>query len=142
MQDLYKSKLLDCRYDTETGIFYKYYFGNIEFNDIVYSWNEIIENRIIPEKTSKFILDYTSATYTSAPETASKIAQFYKQNEHIFSGARLAFIMQRSNQVILPVVVDAECSFMSVKPFFTIDRAQYWLRNFTGPTLELSPNNE
>lgn len=126
-QVLYTSEILNCQYDAATGIFYKFYSGSVEFDDIVHSWNEIIENGLIPEKTHKFLLDYSKANYVSGPETARKIAQFYKQNQRIFSGAKIALIMQRPNQVIFPILVDAECAFMSVKPFYTLDAARNWL---------------
>ena len=126
-QTLYASEMLNCRYDAETGIFYKYYSGKVELDDIIHSWNEIIENDLIPEGTKRFLLDYSKANYASAPDTARQIAQFYTEHKDIFSGAQIALIMQRPDQVIFPVLVDAECPFMSVKPFYSFEGALYWL---------------
>lgn len=115
-------------YDPGTGIFRKIHFGDIVFEDVINSWNEIIGENAIPDGTSRFILDYINATFLTDNNGTTQLVKFYKAYSHIFSGSKIALIMNKPDQVILPILVDQEVSGISFKPFCTYEGAIEWLK--------------
>ena len=121
---------INYKYDAATQIFYKYYKGLIDIEDLKSSWLELIDKGLIPSKTKRFLLDYTKATYITTPNSADDILKFYNANKQVFLGAKIALIMQDPDQVVLPILVDQVSSFASFKPFYTANAAIDWLRKF------------
>ena len=115
-------------YDPGTGIFSKIHYGNIVFEDVINSWNEIIGKNAIPDGTSRFILDYINATFLTDDDGTTQLVKFYKAYSHIFSGSKIALIMNKPDQVILPILVDHEVDGIFFKPFCTYEGALEWLK--------------
>lgn len=121
---------IDYYYDPATKIFYKHYFGEIYLEDVLSSWEHILNKNKIPKNTKKFILDYRKGTLIATPEAAGHIADMYENHETIFGGARVAMIMDRPDQVIFPLLVNMEQSIVEFKPFFSLESAIGWLDDY------------
>lgn len=125
--NLYSTKKASCRYDEARRIFYKIYSGDIYFHDLVDTWNEMIGQNLIPEDTCRFVLDYSNATFISSPSGVDDICKFFRAYNHVFAHSRLALIMQKPDQVILPILVNNELTSISVKPFYTLEAGTRWV---------------
>ncbi|ELR71906.1 hypothetical protein C900_02145 [Fulvivirga imtechensis AK7] len=118
---------IGCEFDPQTRIFYKYYSGAIYMEDLIASWEDIIEKGLIPPNTRKFILEYSNGFLVAGPEASTEIAAFYQKHHAIFGGSKVALIMQNPDQVIFPILVNQEQSHVQFKPFYTLEGALEWV---------------
>ncbi|UII33138.1 hypothetical protein LVD17_04765 [Fulvivirga ulvae] len=115
-------------YDAESKIFYKYYYGDIEYIDLIEDWSKLIAENKIPKGVKKFILDYRKANLLTPPHMAMEIANFYKENISWFHHAKVALIMQKPEQVVIPILANEECSDeLEFRPFYTLEAAFSWV---------------
>ncbi|GAA0892692.1 hypothetical protein GCM10009122_23710 [Fulvivirga kasyanovii] len=117
------------KYDAKNNIFYKFHYGGITFEDVIDSWNEIIGKNAIPDGTSRFILDYRKAQYLPEIKEIKRLTNFYKAYDHIFADSKMALLMDKPDQVIIPILVDQEVDRISFKPFCTHEGAVTWLKS-------------
>ena len=115
------------RFDGSTGIMYKYYFGTITLNDIISSWDNAISEKIIPENTKGFILDYTKANLDIEVSKADSVADYYRQHLDIFGGKKIAIITQTPTDIVVPIMVEKKDSGYSSHPFYTVEAAIEWV---------------
>ncbi|ELR70847.1 hypothetical protein C900_03282 [Fulvivirga imtechensis AK7] len=120
-------KKVNCYYDQEKGIFYKKLSGDIYLGDLITSWESIIHAKLFPDHTKQFIIDYREARLRVDPDRVKDIANIYKERNHIFSKAKVALIMQKPEQVIMPILVNEEQCGVEFKPFYTEEAAVEWL---------------
>ncbi len=120
-------KKIEYKLDAPQGIFFKYYYGDIYFKDLELSWEDIIKKKLIPSTIKKFILDYRQANIRFDASKAATIARFYVTHDQIFSHSKIALIMEKPEQVVFPMLVEAEGENFAVKPFYTIEAALEWL---------------
>lgn len=66
---------ISFRYDSEKKIMYKLHYGDIAIEDIINSWEWAFDNKIIPENTKCFLLDYRDAIITNAIKSSSDIVK-------------------------------------------------------------------
>ena len=114
-------------YDAVTGIFYKNYYGNIEIEDLVASWEEVINQGLIPDNVKKFVINYKKATILFPPKYAVDIANFYKKHDDIFAKSRIAMVMETPKQVVFPRLVEDENVNFTIRTFYTMEAAVEWL---------------
>ena len=91
------------------------------------SWEEIINYKLIPKDTKRFVLDYSVGYFVGGPDASREIALFYSKHDEIFKGAKVALIMQDPDQVIFPILVNQEQSSVRFRPFYTLQGALEWL---------------
>lgn len=114
-------------YDDRLKILYKYYYGIIKINDIISSWDEIIENNMIPKLTKGIILDYSNAKLDVAITEYTKIPEYYKKNLSVFGGLKIAILTQKKEDVIVPSLVQLKDDGYLSKPFYTKEAALAWV---------------
>lgn len=122
MEQKFKNK-----YDQETGIFYKYYYGPIEFNDIYESWEYLFKKNQLPEGIKGFIIDYRQATFNMEVNEYKKIVSFYQNNLEKFGGYKFAVITQNTKDITIPTLVATKDKGYQSRPFSTIRGAISWL---------------
>ncbi len=115
------------KFDAETGILYKYYYGEISIYDITSSWNEAFSKNLIPKETKGFILDYQGASFHFKIEEHIKIAEFYRSNLEVFGGFKIAIITTNPKDVIVPTMVEKKDNGYFSKPFSTLPAAIGWV---------------
>ena len=115
------------RFDESTGIMYKYYSGTITLNDIISSWDDAISEKIIPENTKGFILDYTKANLDIEVDKANEVANYYRRHLDIFRGKKIAIITQTPSDIVIPIMVEKKDSGYSSHPFYTLEAAIDWV---------------
>jgi hypothetical protein len=115
------------RFDELTGIMYKYYFGSITLDDIFTSWDDAISQKIIPQNTKGFILDFTKGNFEIELNEYDKIPEYYKQHLEIFGNKKIAIITQTPTDIVLPLLVEKKDSGYSSRPFYTHEAALGWV---------------
>jgi len=114
-------------FDNSRMIFYKYYSGDISYNDFELSWLYIINNQIIPNETRGILLDYRQAMIKSPIDEAFRISSFFSGNIQIFRDKKIAFVTATPEQIVLPVLVREYDSNYQSRPFSTIEAAENWI---------------
>ena len=120
-------KKFNYRFDSSTGILFKYYYGPINIKDIHCSWDYAISNNLIPKGTRSFILDYTAASFNIKVKEHTKIAEYYRNNLDIFRNCKIAIITQTPKDVVIPALVEAIDEGYFSKPFYTLEAAIDWV---------------
>ena len=115
------------RFDESTRVLYKYYFGTITLDDIFSTWDDAISQRLIPENTKGFILDYTKANFDIKLNEVDKIPEYYKQHLDIFGNKKIAVITQTPEDTVFPILVEKKDSGYSSHPFYTHEAALEWV---------------
>ena len=115
------------RIDSSLGILFKYYYGNIDLSDIIISWEDAIENNVIPKETKGFILDYRQASFTINVDDYVLIADFYKNHLDIFKNLKIAILTEKPKDVVIPLLVESKDDGYFSKPFYTLEAAIAWV---------------
>lgn len=114
-------------FDTTQKIFYKHYSGEISYSDFESSWMNDIQNNVFPLETKGFLLDYRKATFAVSLNEASKIAEFFLKNLHVFYNKKIAFIASTPEQIVIPMLLhEYDLNYQS-RPFSTIEAAERWI---------------
>ncbi len=113
--------------DDEKNIFFKEYFGKITFEDVVKTWDLLLENNQMPENIKGIVLNYLQAEMDMGPEAAEKIVKYYGNHPEAFIGKRIAIVTERPKDIIVPVLMREEVKEFEVRPFSTIDAACQWI---------------
>lgn len=114
-------------FNEDSKIFYKYYIGNISFEDIQNSWNHIISNQLMPTESIGIIIDYRDATLQMEPKEHSKITKLYRDNIETFRGKKIAIITEDPKDIVIPMLVRIKDDGYSSKPFSTEKAAVSWI---------------
>ena len=114
-------------YDPSTRILYKYYYGAITLKDICSSWDYAISNKIIPEGTRSFILDYRDAYFDMKLKEHRGIADYYKKHLDVFGNCKIAIITQTPEDVVIPTLVELIDDGYYSQPFYTLEAAVNWV---------------
>jgi len=114
-------------FDNTRMIFYKYYSGNLSYNDFESSWLYIINNQLFPGGTKGILIDYRKALVQFPIDEAYRISTFFNCNLHIFNNQKIAFVTSTPEQIILPELVREYASNYQSRPFSTIEAAEDWL---------------
>lgn len=114
-------------YNEDSKIFYKYYLGNISFEDIQKSWNYIISNQLMPNESTGIIIDYRDATIQMEPKEHSKISQFYHDNIETFRSKKIAILIEDPKDIVIPMLVRLKDDGYTSKTFSTEKAAISWI---------------
>ena len=114
-------------YDSENQLFYKTYHGEINLEDVIDSWEELIRDKIIPENTKRFIVSYKEAKILYQPRDAVFIANFYKKHNEIFAKSKIAAIMVTPDQTVYTHLLQIENVNFEIESFYTQQGALKWV---------------
>lgn len=114
-------------FDKSTGILYKHYYGYITYEDIFSSWDYAMENDIISKETKGFILDYRKASLEGLLKEYWKIADYYKKHLDVFGNKRIAIIIEKPKDAVVPDLVEQKDEGYSSHPFYTPEAAVEWV---------------
>ena len=124
-----KDGKVEYYYDSVTRIFYKSYFGNITFKDIVGSWEYAIRENLIPAETIGFILDYRGVGLNLEIKDAGSITGFYDQHLDIFANKKIALVMENPDQVISPILAQIKGTRYFPRAFASKGPAVVWVQS-------------
>lgn len=114
-------------FDSTSGILFKTYYGLISIEDIESSWEYAFKNDLIPNEKKGFILDYRESGFDITPKQSTAIADFYKKHLDVFGGYRIAILIEKPNDIVIPTLVELQDEGYSSKPFSTLKAAINWV---------------
>ncbi|RXQ95099.1 hypothetical protein EO244_08605 [Ancylomarina salipaludis] len=114
-------------FDTETSILYKHYYGLISVEDITSSWEQAINNKLIPHNVKGFILDFRKSGFDFEVGRYIEISNFYRKYIHVFGGLKIALITIDPKDLVIPVLFKAKQEGYESRPFSTTEAAKEWV---------------
>ncbi|MCK3684091.1 hypothetical protein [Maribellus sp. YY47] len=120
-------KKFEYQFDSSLGILFKCYYGLIDIEDIVSSWEYAFENNLIPKQGKGFVLDYRNSNFNIKIEEYTAIVDFYKKHLDIFGGFKIAIITEEARDIVIPILVETKDDGYSSKPFSTLEAATKWV---------------
>ena len=120
-------KKFEYKYDEETHILFKFYYGKITLKDIENSWIYAFENFLIPLGTKKYILDYRNSFLDIEIKETSAISDFLQKNLTYFKDSRIAVIMEKPRQIVYPNLVMKDDKQYKTRPFTSMEAAIEWV---------------
>lgn len=120
-------KNIYSKYNKQTKLYYKYYEGLISVKDIISSWNEAIELKLIPKEVKGCIVDYTNAIFDFNLMDDIKISDYYKDNIVVFQNWRIAVLTANLDDFVIPTLIMYEDDGYQTKPFLKLEVAINWV---------------
>ncbi len=114
-------------YDSERGIYFKHYSGEVYIEDVFKTWEEKIRNDISGRGIKKFVVDYKKASIKFPSGRATDIADFYKKHDDVFRDSKIAMVMESPDQVVFPHLVEMQNVSFIIRTFYTMEAALQWL---------------
>lgn len=96
--------------------------------NIYSSWDELIEQNIIPNETKGFIVDYREAHFQFDVTKYHFISDYYKKNIEIFGKRKIAILSETPKDVALLILVQLKDNGYKTNPFTTLPSALNWIR--------------
>lgn len=127
--DIERKKTLKFKYEfnSDIGVLIKYYYGNITIEDIVSSWEYAMENNVIPKNIKGFLLDYRNAFFDIDIKEYNQIPAFYKAHPEYFHNYKIAILIEKPKDIVIPILVQEKDDGYQSRPFSTIDAAIKWI---------------
>lgn len=113
-------------FDPDEQIFYKVHFGIITISDIIKSWNIAFDQKVIPEGTKRFVLDFRGAHFDIDVNEIHQISNFYEAKS-AFRQARIAVLTVDPKDFVIPILVQSYNASLSTRPFSTLKEATKWV---------------
>lgn len=116
------------KYDDVYGnrLLIRTYYGDIFLNDVINSWDNIINQGVIQPETKGVLIDYRNADL-KMPIKDIEILMNYFAKTGLFSGFRFALIMEAPNQLVFPILADGMNNDFLTAPFSTEEAAKKWI---------------
>ncbi len=102
------------------------FYGHIDINDIIDSWEYLLRNKILKESHMGVINDITNADLKMDIHNFEKLVTYLKSNE-IFQKIKLAVVCDTPAKVIFPILGKTMNPDLMIKPFSTIHAAADWI---------------
>jgi len=114
-------------FDEQTGILFKNYFGPVSLKSLTSSWDDAISKQLIPANTKGFILDYRKGSLQIGLNEFTAIPEYYKSHPEIFENKKIAIIVDKPREIVVPMLVREQDSGYESKPFATVEAAKQWI---------------
>ena len=102
--------------------------GNVTIDDIIGSWDYLIENNIIKPTIKGVINNISGCVLHMDMDGFSMLMNYLKKNE-VLRRIKLAVVCDSPKMIVFPTLAEVEETELRVKPFTTEEAAVYWIMN-------------
>ena len=121
------SNSIKFNYNSNNKIFYKYYYGDIYIEDIVNSWNDIINNNKLPNDFKGIIVELKNGNIKMTIEELIGVSQYYKKNIDVFGNKKIGYITNNPTQTVYSMLVEQKDKDYQTKTFSHLGAAEHWV---------------
>lgn len=100
--------------------------GKVSVHEIIESWENIIENKLIKDSTTGIINNLSGCDLNMNMTSFSKLISYLKKHE-IFSRIKLAVVCDKPGTIIFPILGERKERDLKIKPFSTMEAAVDWV---------------
>lgn len=110
----------------DSRILLREFKGEISIDDVIDSFEEILEKEMLSANTLGIITDLRKVKIDVSPKVFRKISGFLKSNPEIYK-FKLAAVTDSPKQVVLATIANKVSSKLKIKPFSTLDASIKWM---------------
>lgn len=110
----------------DSRILLREFKGEISIDDVIDSFEEILEKEMLSANTLGIITDLRKVKIDVNPKVFSKISGFLKSNPEIYK-FKFAALTDSPKQVVLATIANKVSSKLKIKPFSTLDASIKWM---------------
>lgn len=111
--------------DSDNTIIVRTFSGIITMDDVIHSWERIIENCLIGKNIKAIITDYMGVDIKADTIDTDKLSDFFRKNKNLFAGIRIIQVVD-SPLIVYPMLLELEFTDLLIKPFSTMKAAMEW----------------
>lgn len=115
-----------CEYKFEERIIIRNYKGDITVDDIVSSWNYLINNKLITPGLKGIISDFREADFLVDKTGFKKLSNYYSENIDLISHLKLAQLITTS-KIVFTILFEDQNPQIPTKAFSTMGAARRWV---------------
>ena len=102
------------------------FFDKVSAEDIIESWEIIIENKMITPTIKGVINDLTRCELDMDVNGFSTVIEYFKKHKE-FKGVKLAVVCDSPGKLVFPMLGEHRYSEMQIKPFSSVEAAVSWI---------------
>jgi len=102
------------------------FLGTVSVNDIIDSWEYLIENKLLTSNLKGVINDLSNCTLNMDMNSFETLMKYLKSNE-ILKSLRLAVITNNPHNIVFPIIAELEKKDLEVGTFSTLDASVNWI---------------
>jgi predicted HAD superfamily phosphohydrolase YqeG len=119
------SILYERHKDFPESILIRRFVDEVDVNKIIDSWKNLIESKMITDKTKGVINDLDNSKLNIDMESFKTLIRFLKE-EPVLKKLKLAVVCNNPHTIVFPFLAEQEKNLM-IKPFSTIENAIEWI---------------
>ena len=102
--------------------------GKVGVQDIIKSWDYIIEHKLIEDTTKGVINNLSACDLQMNLESFDTLIAYLKEQKQL-SSLKLAVICDNPRTIVFPTLGEAKERSLQIKPFSTMEAARNWVLN-------------
>lgn len=107
------------------SILIREFWGKVDVDEIIDSWNYLIDNKLITLSTKGVINDLNHCELIMNIAGFKRLTQYMKQQE-ILRKIKLAAVCNNPTTIVFPTLGEEEENDLKIKPFTTMNAAVSW----------------
>jgi hypothetical protein len=100
--------------------------GIVNSDDILNSWEELIQQQLLTSNTKGIINDLNNCELNMNMSSFSKVISYMKSQKGI-QFIKLAVVTNSPNVIVFPMLMDTNEKMLKIKPFSTFAAAESWI---------------
>ena len=110
------------------SILIRNFIGKVGVDEIIDSWEYLIENNLIKETTRGVINNISVCNLVLDMGSFETLITYLKKKDYL-KKIKLAVICNNPKTIIFPVLGESMESDLKIKPFSTVEAAVHWIMN-------------
>lgn len=108
------------------SILIRKFSGSVNLEEIIESWDYLIQNDLLTEKQKGVINDLSRCQLDMNMQSFEKLISYLKSND-IFKSVKLAVITDSPDKIVYPLMGEMQIKELRIKVFATFEAAVDWI---------------
>ena len=115
------------KYIDEKRILVREIRGKADFEEIFFSWKELITDGYFNPPVIGMINDFCGAELNVDISDMKRIKVLLEENPEVFKSIKIAVLVDSFKNIVYPMVVEKVSKQATVRPFSTFEAARDWI---------------
>ncbi len=120
--------MIQISYSEDSKILIRSFKGRVSFADVMESWKELVGSDRIGPQVIGILNDFTYAELLMDREELPQLMDFFQEHSEIFQRVKLAVVMLRPENIVLPVIASRNYPQFRIEAFSSLETAEDWIR--------------
>lgn len=118
----------ELSYSKDSKILIRTFTGKVGFRDVLKNWEELVREKRLDPPLIGVLNDFTSAKLEMDRNNLEVLMNYFKNNARVFGRIKLAVVMTRPENIVLPIIASQHFPQFQIRAFSTFEAAEIWLR--------------